>query len=348
MFNFYQMIVNLGPIIFALAAFGIAAYVYAKKKRDQPMVCPLNGHCDLVTRSRYSKFLGIPVEFIGMVFDILIIFIYTTNYLIPGIIPDIIFFLVIGIAFGAFIFCLYLIIIQAFVLKKWCTWCLFSAGFSTLIFITVLLGSQIDTVALLSQYKIVLIVLHALAAAIGLGAATVSDIFFFRFLKDYRISQNEHEMMETLSNVIWFALGLIVITGIGLFIPKTAVLLVSSKFLIKMVVVGVLIINGVFLNLMISPKLMLITFEEVVDNRVNDLHILRRLSFALGAVSISSWYLVFILGLLPSIPISFHTALLVYLLILCIAMFVSQLLDAKMIRDYKNKGLSGENNNPSL
>jgi uncharacterized membrane protein len=332
---FEQMFFSFGPIVFSFAGLLVAGYVFLKKKTSQPMVCPLNGECELVTTSKYSKFFGVPVELLGMLYYGLVFLTYTANFLFPLLLNDTIFFVMIGMSIGAFVFSVYLIFIQAFVLKKWCTWCLFSAGFSTLIFLATVLGTDVDIVAFLSEYKTPIIIIHALAAAVGVGTATITDIFFFKFLRDYKISESEHELMDTLSNIIWFALGIIILTGIGLYLPASERLLDSSKFLTKVVAVLVVTINGVFLNLVVSPKMMQMDFSE--SNNNSKTRFMRRLSFALGGISISSWYLIFILGSLKSIPIPFKTAIVLYGLLLCFAIVASQLLDRKMVKNYQKE-----------
>jgi len=324
----HQLFFDLGPIIFALAGFSVAFYVFIKKKTAQPMVCPLNGHCDVVTTSRFSKFLGIPVERIGMLYYALVVFVYALHALIPWLLSDMIMFLMTGITIGAFAFSAYLVFLQGFVIKEWCTWCLFSAGFSTLIFMTAVFGADIDLPSFLGQYRTPLIIMHALAAAVGVGAATITDVLFFKFLRDYKVSESEQALMTTLSNVIWFALGLIVVTGIGLFIPESERLLGSSKFLTKVVAVGVVIVNGTLLNLVVAPRMLEIDFGSRNDTRM------RKLAYALGAISITNWYLIFILGSLKSIPVSFHTALGIYAALLVGAVLVSRIMDRQMVRKH--------------
>lgn len=329
-----QIFFYLGPIVFALAGLSLATYISIKKARQQPLVCPMNGECEAVTTSRFSKFFGIPVERIGIVYYLLVIIVFSLNAAIPWFLPDEALFFMTGITVGAFVFSCYLVFIQAFVLKKWCTWCLFSAGFSTFIFITAVAGANFDIAFLLAKYKTIIIILHALGAAIGVGTATVTDIFFFRFLRDYRISASEHETMKILSNIIWFALGLIVITGIGLFVPDVARLSHSAKFLTKVVGVAVIIVNGAFLNLMVSPRLMEISFGGEHEHVGGELHVLRKLAFALGAISISSWYVVFVLGMLKSIPVSFGTGVSIYALIVFAAVVISQIVDRNMVHSF--------------
>jgi len=174
--------------------------------------------------------------------------------------------------------------------------------------------------------------LHLIAAAIGLGGATITDVFFFKFLKDFKISESESEILRTLSQVIWFTLALIVLTGIGLYLPASERLLISSKFLVKMIVVGVIIINGAFLNLLISPKLVHISFGESHHHESGELHRLRKLAFALGAISSVSWYSAFILGSLRRLSFSFQELLGIYLILVVIAVIGSQVIERRLVK----------------
>ncbi len=323
---------DLGPVFFAIAGFLLASYVYTKKQKQEVLVCPMNGSCDEVVNSKYSKFMGIPVEVAGIGYYALIILSYSYIFINADTVSDLFKFLITGLTVGAFLFSCYLVFIQAFILRKWCTWCLFSAGFSTFIFVTAIFGADFSLNALFLEYKNIIVFFHALAAAIGVGAATITDIFFFKFLKDYKISESEHSTMETLSGVIWVALGLLILTGIGLFIPQSDVLLQSSKFLTKVFAVLVLVVNGVLLNLVVSPRLMEITFGEEHSHMKGELHFFRRIALALGGISIASWYVIFILGSIRSIPVSAGFGIILYLSALALAVGGSYVLDKMMIR----------------
>jgi hypothetical protein len=168
--------------------------------------------------------------------------------------------------------------------------------------------------------------------ALGLGGATISDVMFFKFLKDLKISESESQVLGTLSQVIWFGLAVAIITGIGLFLPGTERLLGSAKFLVKMIVVGVITINGAVLNLLIAPNLVKISFGAPHDHHTGELRHIRRLSFALGAVSIISWYTAFILGLLRRSPADFVTLFGIYLVLLVGGVVTSQIMEARMGR----------------
>lgn len=180
-----------------------------------------------------------------------------------------------------------------------------------------------DFTYFLASNKVIIIILHSLSMAIGLGAATITDVLFFRFLKDGRISKKEHDVMTTLSKVIWFALALAFITGFALYIPKAQILNTSSKFLLKVVVVSVLTINGLILHKYISPKLISISFTRANSNPF--LEKIRKISFALGGISITSWYTAFLLGSVSSLPFSAQELIVSYGILILAVVAVSQI-----------------------
>lgn len=158
---------------------------------------------------------------------------------------------------------------------------------------------------------------HILGVALGVGAATITDVFFFRFLKDFKISRMESGLMSTLTLVIWFALAILIASGAALYFQDMERLNQSSKFLTKMIIVGVIIINGITLNLFISPRLVKIS---------SDKHI-RRIAFALGAISITSWYSAFLLGMFRAVPLNFAALVSIYGTLLLLAVVASQVME---------------------
>jgi hypothetical protein len=139
------------------------------------------------------------------------------------------FFIVI---FGG-LFSAYLVGLQAFVIKAWCIWCL-GVALSNFILIVSLFGIPTESIVpMLASQKVLWIIIHNIGFILGVGSATITDIFFFRFLKDNIITQEEKETMDTLSAVIWAGLAILVVSGIALYLPEQARLAVSSKFLIK-------------------------------------------------------------------------------------------------------------------
>lgn len=124
--------------VFALASCGfvVARHIYKHKKSDQsPLVCPLNFDCHAVVHSDYSKFLGVPVEIFGMIYYGLVSISYLIFIFMPNVLPPFEVGVVIISSLAAFIFSLYLICVQIFILKKGCFWCYISALICVLIFI---------------------------------------------------------------------------------------------------------------------------------------------------------------------------------------------------------------------
>lgn len=178
------------------------------------------------------------------------------------------------------------------------------------------------------ENKKAITLIHVVSMALGLGGATFSDYFFFKFLKDFKISRFEKSVLDSLSNVIWIMLFVAMASGAALFLPEIDRFMNSSKFLLKLIVVSVITLNGIALNILIAPSLMKFSFRKDSHPTHKTVHLTRRLGFALGAVSILSWYTAFFLGSFRSLPWSFETLLIGYILLLIVGIAGSQLVDA--------------------
>lgn len=303
--------------LLGLVGFFLSLYIYVRKNRKKPLICPLRSDCNKVIGSKYSEILGIPVEILGMGYYGFVVFSHVGLLLAPGVVDSFVMSAGIVLSFGAFCFSIYLICVQAFILKEWCMWCVTSATICLLIFIITIGFVPLEVKAFLFDSKKIITVFHLIGAGIGVGAATISDVFFFRFLKDGKISFFENDVLKTLSIVIWCALAIVLFSGIGLYLPQDEILQQSPKFLTKMIAVGVLVVNGIALNFIITPKLTRAFFHLYTK--------FQRLAFAGGAISISSWYFVFILGALRKISISFPSLLFIYIAIVVFAIIGSQM-----------------------
>ncbi len=134
--SFYSLI-----IFVSLAGLLLALYIHYKKQTRQVLVCPIGSDCDAVIHSEYSRFLGIPIEILGIFYYGGLSLSYGIFLMQPDLVSPLILFLVLGLSTLAFLFSLYLTFIQAFVLRQWCVWCLTSASFCLLIFLFALLGA---------------------------------------------------------------------------------------------------------------------------------------------------------------------------------------------------------------
>jgi uncharacterized membrane protein len=314
-------------IFAAFAGMFLAGYIFHKKRRKERFVCPVGFECERVVWSEYSNLFGVPLEVLGFLYYAGIAAAYGVFLAAPGAALPQATFAVLIVTVFAFLFSVYLTFIQAFALKEWCSWCLASAGLCTLIFAAAVLGSGHDFAALLGRNREFLVLLHLFGAALGVGAATITDLLFFNFLKDFRVSEKESEIFRLLSQVIWFALIILILSGAGLFLPDSERLLASPKFLVKMIALAVIVINGAALNIFIAPKMVKICFGGPHAHEAGELHHLRRLSYALGAISLVSWYSVFILGFLKASPLPFLPLLGVYALLLVLGIIGSRMID---------------------
>ena len=119
-----------------MGAFGfwVAWHIRDHKVKQNPLVCPIRFDCNTVVNSDYSKFFGVPVEVLGMIYYAFISFSYLSFIFLPNVLPNILIGFMIMLSVIAFVFSLYLIGVQVFILKKGCSWCFVSAAICILIF----------------------------------------------------------------------------------------------------------------------------------------------------------------------------------------------------------------------
>jgi uncharacterized membrane protein len=127
------ILINLISLL-GLSGLVLSSYIYFKKKKKKKMICPMRSNCDTVIHSDHSKILGIPVELLGMTYYAFIGLSYVFVSLL-GLWSMPVAMILIGVSGSALLFSIYLVSLQAFVIKHWCTWCLFSAGICLTIFI---------------------------------------------------------------------------------------------------------------------------------------------------------------------------------------------------------------------
>lgn len=118
--------------ILALIGLADASYLLFKKLKKEKVVCLIGDDCDRVVKSKYGFFFGIPNEAMGVAFYLLVLFLVLVS---TWELKELLNFslLLTTVAFLAFTASLYLLGIQAFVLKEWCEWCILSAAVNFLI-----------------------------------------------------------------------------------------------------------------------------------------------------------------------------------------------------------------------
>jgi len=307
----------------AAGGLGVALYIYYTKKHGWQLVCPVGSDCNVVITSRYSKFLGVSLEYWGMFYYAVIFTCYIILIFAPHLLSE--FFLsgLIMLTAAAFLFSLYLLFVQAFLLRQWCIWCLLSAMLSIMIFI-ISLASLDFAVAFLTEMGVVIEAIHALGFALGIGGVTTVLFLFFRFLRDLHIDEDESQTLKGISELILLGLAFIMVSQFASFVAYAPDLAQFGPFLAQTIALFVAAISGAVLMIIFAPFLSVIPFNETAkDHHHSLLESLKRPLFVTGAVTLSSWYFAFVMNY--SLGYGLTTLLLVYLAVLVTAVLVALL-----------------------
>lgn len=118
-------------LVLGFLGFVDTAYLAAKYFLGETPRCILFSGCDLVTTSSYSHIGPMPVSLLGLLFY-LTIFVLTLAYFDRR--NQKLLRYVAYLSIPAFLFTLYLVYLQLFIIHSICVYCMFSALTSTLIF----------------------------------------------------------------------------------------------------------------------------------------------------------------------------------------------------------------------
>ena len=124
------LLIDILTAVASLAGFVIALYIYERKENEAPMVCPVGLDCHQVVHSDYSKFLGMRVEVLGFLYYA---FVFIANALLlayPHFNLEYTGLVLWMLSIAALLFSVYLVCVQLFIIKHWCSWCLISAFLS--------------------------------------------------------------------------------------------------------------------------------------------------------------------------------------------------------------------------
>ncbi|MCR4334211.1 MAG: vitamin K epoxide reductase family protein [Patescibacteria group bacterium] len=287
-------------ITFAAAGgLGVTLYIYHTKKNHRQLVCPIGSNCNAVITSRYSKFLGVPLEYWGMFYYSIIFITYIILIFAPFLFSK--FFLsgLVMFTATAFLFSLYLLFVQGFLLRQWCIWCLLSATLSIGIFI-VSLASVDFVVAFLADIIIIIQAIHSLGFILGIGGATATLFLFFKFLHDLDINESESQILKGISELVWFGLALTLISQFAFYIVSAKTLAFSGPFLAQTIALFMVAISNAVLMIIFAPFLAMIPFNEITEeHRYSPLKSLKKPFFLIGAIALSSWYFSFLMNYSP-------------------------------------------------
>lgn len=179
--------------------------------------------------------------------------------------------------------------------------------------------------------------LHVFSVVLGMGAALISDYLFSAFASDFKINKFEHATFRKLSRLVWVSLYAIVFSGIGVFLSDIAKYSHSDKFLTKMTVVFVIIINGYLMKRVLEPVLHKLKFDaDFTFHKIT----LRKKAFILGAISGASWLSAFVLAMLKNLPYTYFEMLSVYGLVVLGAIIMSQVAEKIISREAQKEKIT--------
>ena len=173
------------------------------------------------------------------------------------------------------------------------------------------------------------LIAHVFGAILGAGGAFMSDAMFFSSIRDGFFDQHEFRFMKLGGKMVWTGIFILVISGILLVSTNPEYYLSSSKFLVKVSIVGIIIANGVIFHLVHLPHIkrhLNIKFSESET-------FVKNASFLMmsGAVSMVSWISTVILGMLKKVPYSYTEILSVYISLVLVAVTGSILIKKKLL-----------------
>ena len=310
-------LIYLSIIILTSIGFGIAAHIFFEKKKNKPMVCLMNFKCEDVLYSKYASFLGIPNDILGMLYYLVVGFGFAAVLFYPAIPSNLLLFVLSITITSGFLFSLYLVSIQAFKIKEWCSWCLMSAIISLSIFIlltqTTFFENQLVNLA--ANYSYIIIPLYACILAVGISISTLSEILFFRFLSDNVISKEESDVLDVAHQVVWTALILLIISNYTLFIAGEFNLFSKPRFFAKIFVLAVLVFTSFVYELFVSSKI-IEKYNKSRSLECGSERVLRKTSFILGPIIVFSWYSILLLETSVWLPLSAIQIIALYLVVL--------------------------------
>lgn len=278
----------------AVVGFAAAANIWDAKHNDRKLACPTTSDCNTVVTGPYSKFLGISLEYWGMAYFLLLIPIYVTLIFVPELFTSLMIWGVVVFSLLAGVFSLYLIFIQAVLIKEWCLWCLLSAAMSLVICVFSLVSLEAASELIAARMDIIVYIQY-LGYIFGVGGTTASVFLFANFLKDDKIDEKELSALKGVFEMVWIGFVFVLASQFLLFagFPELANL---SSFVVQIIALLVAGISSAVLMIILSPFLIYVPFsgsENEKEESSDSFAALRLPVLVCGSVIIVSWYMAF-------------------------------------------------------
>lgn len=174
------------------------------------------------------------------------------------------------------------------------------------------------------------VLLHLFGVTLGAGGSFMSDVLFIATTKDKVLDSSEFSILKKGSMVTWIGLFMLIISG-GLLVSLDPSFYFSSdKFILKMIIVSILTINGIIFHVIHTPRL-----KNLVGKHLSTSSEFRKSSKSMyysGAISIVSWVSALILGGLRLIPVSVFIGLIIYLGLIVVAIIGAEIKRREYLR----------------
>lgn len=171
--------------------------------------------------------------------------------------------------------------------------------------------------------------LHIIGAVIGAGAAFMSDATFLKSIKNENVDKIEFSFLNLFSKFVWGGIGLIVLSGVGLFTLQSDVYVSSSKFLAKMTIVLIIVLNGVLFHALHIPYIKKSWKQKLFSSLPTGEGAVIALS---GAVSMVSWMSALVLGTWRNVPYGYLEIMAAYVFIVSCGMVGALITLKKMLK----------------
>ena len=121
--------------LIVLAILGIfdSGYLVKERVKKKPLSCPIDGGCEKVVESKWNTTFFIKNDILGLFYYVLILFLTLYLFFIS---EKLLLFTKI-LSGASLLFSLFLVFIQAKIIKEYCFYCLISALINLLIFVNV-------------------------------------------------------------------------------------------------------------------------------------------------------------------------------------------------------------------
>src|SRR4051794_6116500 len=169
------------------------------------------------------------------------------------------------------------------------------------------------------------LVLHLAALVFGLGGASMTDLLFVTCVRKRSVGDTLGVVMETASRVVLTGYALLIVSGIALVASGTHP---SERFWAKMAVVAVIGVNGVAAHRITLPQLS----RSLRDSTPHVSRAFLAQLSTVAAISVTSWYTALLMGTWKTAPWSLATWLAGYVVVLLVAVALSQVLTPRLLR----------------